>query len=120
MRCLGKYARDCEVELHLDYVEGEDPYMHLENVELAAHDADKAFYHGSQIDLSVGIREAIILSQPATSLCKDDCLGLCPVCGANLNKRRCACKVEKVGPFTVESKRKKNTSRKKSSKTHTK
>jgi uncharacterized metal-binding protein YceD (DUF177 family) len=116
-RCLGKYARNCDVELYLDYVEGDDPYMRLENVELSAHDADKVFYRGPEIDLSVGMREAIILSQPITALCKDDCLGLCPVCGANLNKKRCACKIEKVGPFTVKPKKPKATTRKKSHKT---
>lgn len=119
-RCLGKYTRDCDVELHLDYVEGDDPYSRVENVELTGHDADRVFYKGPQIDLSVGIREAIILSQPITSLCKDDCSGLCPVCGANLNKKRCACKVEKVGPFTVVSKKPKRTSRKKRHKAHKK
>lgn len=119
-RCLGKYTRDCDVELYLDYVEGDDPYMHLENVELSAHDADKVFYRGPEIDLSVGIREAIILSQPITALCRDDCRGLCPVCGTNLNKKRCACKVEHVGPFMVEAKNAKVSTRKKSRKVHKK
>ncbi len=119
-RCLENYTRDCDVELCLDYVEGDDPYMHLENVELSAHDTDKVFYRGPEIDLSVGIREAIILSQPITALCRDDCRGLCPVCGANLNKKRCACKVEHVGPFVVESKNAKVSTREKSRKTHKK
>jgi len=99
MRCLQKFTQDNDVELRLDYVEGNDPYLHAENVELTAHEADRVYYRGSHIDLSVGIREAIILSLPITYMCKDDCSGLCPVCGVDLNKNRCSCKDAKTGLF---------------------
>jgi uncharacterized protein len=102
VRCLGAYSRDGDVELHLDYVEGEDPHLKNENVELTAHDADKVYYRGPQIDLAIGIREAIILSLPIMQLCRDDCRGLCPVCGINLNAGSCSCKTEKVGAFTPQ------------------
>ena len=102
VRCLGTYNRDGDVELHLDYVEGGDPYLKSENVELTAHEADKVYYRGPQIDLAIGIREAIILSQPIMQLCKDDCRGLCPVCGINLNTEHCSCKTDKVGAFTPQ------------------
>lgn len=68
-------------------------------MELTAHEADKVYYRGPQIDLAIGIREAIILSQPIMQICKDDCKGLCPVCGKNLNTGSCSCKREKVGAF---------------------
>jgi uncharacterized protein len=91
------------MDLHLEYVEGEDPYAKIENVELTAHDADKVYYRGPQIDLAVGIREAIMLSQPIMQLCKEDCQGLCPVCGINLNSQSCSCKKEKVGAFAPQN-----------------
>ncbi len=100
VRCLVIYVRDADVELHLEYVEGEDPYLNVENVELSPHDADRVYYRGPQIDLAIGIREAIVLSQPIMNLCKEDCLGLCPVCGVNLNQKRCSCVKEKPGVFT--------------------
>lgn len=100
MRCLATYKRDCDVDIHLDYVEGKDPYTQSDNIEITAHDADRVHYLGPQIDLSIGIREAIILSQPITHLCREDCPGLCPVCGTNLNLEKCSCKVEQVGVFT--------------------
>jgi uncharacterized metal-binding protein YceD (DUF177 family) len=96
------HSRDGEVNLHLDYVEGEDPYLKSENVELTPHDADKVYYRGPQIDLAIGIREAIILSQPIMQLCKDDCRGLCPVCGINLNTGTCSCKMERTGAFSPQ------------------
>lgn len=42
-----------------------------------------------KIDLSPRVRDAIILAVPAYPLCSPDCKGLCPVCGANLNKTTC-------------------------------
>lgn len=113
VRCLGIYGRDCDVGLYLDYVEGEDPYSKIDNVELTAHEADKVYYRGPQIDLAIGIREAIILSQPSMHLCKDDCRGLCPVCGINLNTEYCSCKIEKVGSFTPQKTKHGNTPAKK-------
>lgn|GEM_PF-1029838 len=113
MRCLGKFTRTCNSNLHLNYVEGEDPYLCVENVELTPHEADKVFYHGPQIDLSIGIREAIVFSLPITPLCRDDCPGLCPVCGIDLNTRRCSCKGEQDGFFTAAAtENKKTTARK--------
>ena len=108
VRCLCATNRRHDVTLHLDYLEGEDPYLKVDNVEITAHDADKVYYRGPQIDLSIGIREAIILSQPITYLCKDDCRGLCPVCGINLNVKQCSCKTERVGLFTPGKSSKEN------------
>lgn len=37
------------------------------------------------LDLSAWARDALALALPASILCRPDCAGLCPVCGANLN-----------------------------------
>jgi uncharacterized protein len=37
------------------------------------------------IDLEPAVRDALVLDLPLAPLCEDDCLGLCAVCGANLN-----------------------------------
>ena len=44
------------------------------------------------IDLGEDIRQEVILDVPARVLCKEDCKGLCPKCGSNLNKEICRCK----------------------------
>ena len=41
------------------------------------------------LDISPDIREEIILDYPLKPLCSANCKGLCPVCGANLNKAKC-------------------------------
>ncbi len=46
------------------------------------------------IDLHHLIRESLILSLPLKPLCDEDCRGLCPDCGVNLNEETCNCKRE--------------------------
>ena len=43
-------------------------------------------------DLTSELRQAIILSFPSNPICKEDCKGVCPHCGADLNKGPCSCK----------------------------
>lgn len=45
-----------------------------------------------RMDLDELLREDIILSLPTQLLCKEDCKGLCQMCGQNLNYKQCGCK----------------------------
>ena len=42
-------------------------------------------------DLTEMIRDTMIASQPIRNLCKENCKGLCPICGVNLNESECDC-----------------------------
>lgn len=44
------------------------------------------------IDLDAEIREELILDYPIKPLCKENCPGLCRICGKNLNEGKCSCK----------------------------
>lgn len=44
------------------------------------------------IDIGEEIRQELIMDNPARILCKKDCKGICPKCGANLNVEQCKCK----------------------------
>ncbi|HET7488963.1 MAG TPA: DUF177 domain-containing protein [Acidimicrobiales bacterium] len=46
---------------------------------------------GDRIDLAPLARDAVLLELPLAPLCRDDCSGLCPVCGADRNQAPCAC-----------------------------
>lgn len=48
-------------------------------------------YSGDEIDIFPDVEQAVVLSLPITIKCKEGCLGLCPECGANLNKGKCPC-----------------------------
>lgn len=52
---------------------------------------DVAELDGSVLDTDRLIRDEILINWPARVLCRDDCKGICPKCGTNLNKETCSC-----------------------------
>lgn len=52
------------------------------------------YYSGEYIELSEDIRESLLLEIPFRVLCSEDCKGLCPKCGQNLNQKECDCQLE--------------------------
>ncbi len=63
----------------------------VEPVEEAEEEDEVYLYQGDHLDLAPMVREQVILAAPMQPLCREDCLGLCPQCGQNLNDRRCTC-----------------------------
>jgi uncharacterized protein len=57
----------------------------------AGDDPDVATYDGDEIDLQDLVREQVVLGIPISALCRDDCKGLCPQCGKELNLGPCGC-----------------------------
>ncbi|MBO7741839.1 MAG: DUF177 domain-containing protein [Victivallales bacterium] len=53
------------------------------------HQYENAF--GTTVDLTDDIREDVIMALPSRMLCSEECLGLCPMCGQNLNEGACEC-----------------------------
>jgi len=62
-----------------------------EGAEVPAEDLDLFPYEGEYIDLEPLFREQFVLAVPYAPLCREDCKGLCPQCGTNLNTGTCAC-----------------------------
>jgi len=53
--------------------------------------------HGEDfVDLTANVREDILLELPQRALCEQDCKGLCPSCGKNLNEGHCRCEPSQV------------------------
>ena len=50
------------------------------------------------VDLAFQMWETLIVSLPSIAYCRDDCLGLCPVCGSNRNDSECSCGGDKTDP----------------------
>ncbi|HWA15439.1 MAG TPA: DUF177 domain-containing protein [Gemmatimonadales bacterium] len=83
-RCLTEVA--LPFELDLDVVFSADPEM-----------ADDPSVYPlkppvMQVDLAPAVREEVALAVTAFPLCREECAGLCPRCGADLNAGPCACK----------------------------
>jgi len=66
--------------------------------QVEADDLGVAYYKDDQIDLGEVIREQLYLAMPMKPLCREDCLGLCPVCGSNKNRETCECRPQWVDP----------------------
>ena len=77
-RCLA----DLELDMDLD----ETYYLFPENTP----DVDY-FYSGEEIELDDFVRETLVMNMPGKVLCSEDCKGLCPKCGADLNQGKCGC-----------------------------
>lgn len=54
-------------------------------------DRDSFFFTGDCIDLTDFLTELLLLNYPMTVVCDENCKGLCPVCGKNLNDGSCSC-----------------------------
>ena len=62
-----------------------------EEVEIDEGESEIAFYEGAGIDLKDVLREHVLLSMPMQRVCREDCQGICPVCGQNRNLINCEC-----------------------------
>ncbi len=58
---------------------------------ITAVETEIGYYQGDSLLLEDVLREQVLLSLPARTLCKEDCKGLCPHCGKNRNLEACSC-----------------------------
>ena len=66
----------------IESLENEDDYDNDEYV----------IVKNKELDLDSLVSEEVMLELPSKLLCKEDCKGLCPKCGTNLNVKKCDCK----------------------------
>lgn len=70
------------------------------HAELSVTDAEAeiGYYEGPGVLLEDTLREQVLLALPLKSICREDCKGLCPHCGRNLNEVQCSCVDELEDP----------------------
>jgi uncharacterized protein len=107
-RCLKTVTLTEPAELVRTFVPAGEEQQHAEPAAAAgsrkrgapAGDPDASFdleepeqdtYHGHELDLTPAVREQILLSLPSAPLCDEECKGLCPRCGKDLNDGECGC-----------------------------
>jgi uncharacterized protein len=57
------------------------------------HDDDETYpYTGEELEIDKAVLDNLFLQLPIASVCREDCKGLCPVCGADRNVTKCQCK----------------------------
>lgn len=105
-RCLVDYPLDLSKSVSLLFSKEipEDVHRGDDEVELTAEKIGLIYFQGEEIDLREAIEEQVVMALPYKPLCRPDCRGLCPQCGADLNTESCKCKKENaMSPFAVLS-----------------
>lgn len=95
-RCLSPF--ESRVQTETDFIAcAQAEYEKIKDI---ADNEDYLFFEGGgqMVDLTSTLSQAIILSISLKPLCSDNCRGLCPSCGVNLNKEQCGCKKESIDP----------------------
>jgi uncharacterized protein len=88
-RCLEPFEIAVTPEVETRFLPA--PSGRAEERELGADDLETDVYANGQLDLGVLVETETSLALPMKPLCREDCRGLCPVCGVNRNVTACAC-----------------------------
>jgi uncharacterized protein len=95
-RCLEAYTATVQPEVDARFVPG--PRGRGEELELGADDLGTDVYDNGIVDLTALLETETTLLLPMKPLCRDDCRGLCPICGGNRNVTACQCEVRTADP----------------------
>lgn len=91
-RCLGEFLHRIQTTFQQKYAEAGD-------------EEDVFLLKGDRLDLTEPVLESILLELPIKGLCRQDCKGICPVCGIDKNLDECNCIQEDIDPRLVELKK---------------
>ena len=89
-RCLEPIAQDIKRQFDLLYrPQGADAGK--QEIPVSGTEAEISYYTGEGLLLEDALREQVLLAVPLKVICREDCKGLCPQCGKNLNEGDCSC-----------------------------
>ena len=83
-RCLTDVSVPVKEDVHLLYAQADEDELDDPDVYILEP-------RSRDLDLREAVREQWLLAVPAFSLCREECRGLCPTCGADLNAGPCSC-----------------------------
>jgi len=90
-RCLSETRWPVEIDFDFRF----DPTVQESEEEGGVFALDS---HAASLDLVRPLREELVLALPEYPVCRDGCLGLCPICGDDLNESACGCRRVQVDP----------------------
>jgi uncharacterized protein len=100
-RCLKNYKS--RLEAHTEFIITDDPRMKSDSDDILFVSLGEDI-----VDISKNLRDAVLLAYPLKKLCSQNCKGLCPHCGINLNFEVCQCHTEEIDPRWEKLKELKN------------
>ncbi len=96
-RCLKPVELPVNADFTLEYISDSD-YESSQVAELTEEAMSVSVFDGSAIDVDEIVREQILLAVPTRMLCREDCKGICPECGADRNTGECNCVTNDIDP----------------------
>jgi uncharacterized protein len=96
-RCLKPTRREIDTAFRATFV-GKELFPQSRETHLESADLDTDVVEGNELDLAAVAREQILLNVPEQAFCREDCRGLCPRCGADLNDGDCGCRDDEMDP----------------------
>jgi len=96
-RCLQPVEIPVNTDFALEYVTGSE-YEAARAVELTEAEMSIAVFDGEVIDIDEIVKEQVVLTVPTRMLCREDCKGICPECGADRNSGDCSCSTNDIDP----------------------
>jgi uncharacterized protein len=96
-RCLDPVDLQLSTDFRLEYITGEE-YKSTSMAELPEEAMSLSVFDGEMIDVDEIVREQVLLLVPARTLCKEECKGICPTCGADRNLDDCRCEKSEIDP----------------------
>jgi uncharacterized protein len=96
-RCLEPIKQDVKRDFDLLY-RPQGSEAEREEISVTDAEAEIGYYEGEGLLLEDVVREQILLAVPVKLTCREDCKGLCPHCGTNLNQEKCSCEVTHEEP----------------------
>lgn len=92
-RCLDSFDYNIKTSF-------EESYCHENDVavikEEGIEEEECNIFKGEKIDFIEDVKECLALSIPMKPVCKEECKGICPQCGQNLNLKKCDCIQESI------------------------
>jgi uncharacterized protein len=96
-RCLTPIKRELDIVFDVDFIDRE-LFPDSKETHLESSDLETDVIDGNELDLTQVAREQILLNLPEQVLCREDCKGICPKCGSDLNEGDCTCSDDNIDP----------------------
>ncbi len=91
-RCISNFTKEISGELNYEVIIDEENKLDIDNED------DIIYTNDNILDLSKILTDSIVLSIPMKVICSEECRGLCPVCGKDLNSESCTCDEDNIDP----------------------
>jgi uncharacterized protein len=95
-RCLKEFRQELDIPVNVVYhpIEEAGDERHA----LRDDEMDMGFYKGEELDLRELLKEQVLLNEQMKPLCSEQCKGICPKCGTDLNTGQCTCGGKEIDP----------------------